>query len=144
MAQWPVEKHAVLITVFGKSARAGELRVRLWPAKERTLRVLKGLMGCWGLGILALFIPIAHFVLVPALFLGGIVIAFRWSGEKSTFIEACGPCPECGGLQKFKLRGKFLLPKEASCPSCGGRVIFRPSTETTEAGGEETLAGTSA
>ena len=144
MAQWPVEKHAIFITAFGKGAQAGELRVRLWPAKERTLRVLKGLLGCWALGSLALFIPIAHFVLVPGFFFGGIVIAFRWSGQKSTFIEACGPCPECGDSQRFKVRGKFLLPKEASCPSCGGRVIFRPSTESTEAGGEEPLAGTSA
>ena len=61
--------------------------------------------------------------LVPAFFIGGIVLLARRSREGRTFEEGRGPCPACGAEQTFRLRGRFALPKETACPACRARVV---------------------
>ena len=113
----------VRIASFGREAREGIVRARLWHPPERVARALKGWLGCWSLAAITLFIPVAHLVLVPGFFIGGIVLGARWSRETRSFVEARGPCPGCGEAQTFRLRGKYVLPKETSCPACRARVL---------------------
>lgn len=125
MSATPIEDHAVLVTVFGKPARDGVARVRVWPPRARALRVARGLGACWVLAVPALFVPVAHFVLVPGLVIGGVVLALRWSGQTRTFAQVDGVCPSCGQEAGFSVRGKFKLPRETNCGSCGARVILK-------------------
>lgn len=116
----------VRIASFGREAREGMVRVRVRHPSERVARALKGWLGCWALSAITLFIPIAHFVLVPGFFVAGIVLGVRWSRETRSFVQAHGPCPGCGAQQTFRLRGKYALPKETSCPACRARVFLQP------------------
>jgi len=121
-----IEQHPVAVTAFGKASREGLARVRFWPTGERAIRVAKGLGACWGLALVTLFIPLAHFVLVPGFLIGGLVIAARWSGQTRTYVDVRGHCPACEEETGFKVRGKFLLPKETNCQACHARVILTP------------------
>jgi DNA-directed RNA polymerase subunit RPC12/RpoP len=121
------EDHPITLAAFGRAETSGVLRVRLWPPRDRALRVLKGLLACWALAGLTVFIPIAHFVLVPGFFLGGIFLAARWSRQARTPVVAHGACPACGDAARFEVRGRFERNKEAGCPACGGRVMLKPS-----------------
>jgi hypothetical protein len=76
-----------------------------------------------GLGLaaalIALPIPLVHFVLVPgSLLLGGILGAMRLS-QRQIFRSAEGACPFCGTRQTLGLAGKtFRLPRRIHCGSC--------------------------
>jgi len=113
----------VRITAFGREARDGIARVRVWSPPERLARTLVGWLGCWALAAITLFIPVAHIIAVPAFFIGGIVLLARRSREGRTFVEGRGSCPACGAEQTFRLRGRFALPKETACPTCRARVV---------------------
>jgi hypothetical protein len=115
------------ITAFGREARDGVVRVRAWRPAERVARTLAGWLGCWALAAITLFIPVAHILLVPGFFIAGIVLLLRRSREDRSFVEGRGPCPVCGADQTFRLRGKFVLPKETFCPACRARLILEPS-----------------
>jgi hypothetical protein len=119
------EDHPITLTAFGKAETSGVLRVRLWPPRDRALRVLKGLLACWALAALTLFIPVAHFFLVPGFFLGGIFLGARWSRQARTPVLASGACPACGDVARFEVRGRFERHKEAGCPACGARVMLK-------------------
>jgi hypothetical protein len=98
--------------------------VRFWPTGERAIRVSKGLGACWGLALVTLFIPVAHFFLVPGFLISGLVIAARWSGQTRTYVDVRARCPACEQESDFKVQGKFLLPKETNCQACRARVIL--------------------
>ena len=112
------------VTAFGREAREAVVRVRAWSPPERVARALAGWLGCWLLAAITLFIPVAHILLVPAFLIGGVVLLVRWSREDRSFVEGHGPCPACGAEQRFRLRGKVVLPKDTFCPGCRARVFI--------------------
>ena len=113
----------IRITAFGREAREAVVRVRAWTPAERLARTLGGWLGCWALAAVTLFIPVAHVLLVPGFFIAGIVVLVRRFGEDRSFVDGRGACPACGADQVFRLRGRFVLPKETSCPACRARVL---------------------
>ncbi len=125
MSEPSIEQHRVAVTAFGKASREGVARVRFWPTGGRAIRVAKGLGACWGFALITLFIPLAHFILVPGFLIGGLVIAVRWSGQTRTYVDVRGRCPVCEQESGFKVRGEFLLAKETTCQACGARVILK-------------------
>jgi hypothetical protein len=119
------EEEPVSVTAFGEKEQAGILRIRVWSAPERAVRTAKALLGCWILAALSLFIPVAHFFLVPGFFVAGIVLAVRRAGEGRTLVQVRGACPRCGRDEPLGLRGKAIFPKEIQCPGCGARLALR-------------------
>src|SRR5690242_15102508 len=85
------------VTVFGKSDKfkEGFVRIQEWDKKARILRALKSLGLCWGLAIVSILIPIAHFVLVPGFLVAGPILAFFVFTAKSTILGGDSTCPEC-------------------------------------------------
>jgi hypothetical protein len=65
--------------------------------RDRVRRALLGLAACWGAAVAAVFLPVLHFVLVPALLIAGPLLAFARLGERRTITGITGPCPACGG-----------------------------------------------
>jgi len=141
MAAPYIEDRPVALTLFGRPSSPGVARVRLWGRGERLARAAKGLGACWALAVATAFIPVAHFFLVPGFLLGGIGVAWRWSGQAATFEGARGACPACGRDGQYKARGMFRLPKETSCGGCGGRVILAEPGAGMEPGGATEDAG---
>ncbi len=105
---------------FGAPSRAATVLV-----ERLTLRRRLGRAGtAAGLGLaaalIALPIPLVHFILVPgSLLIGGLLAAHRL-GQREIFHSAEGPCPFCGAVQRLGLAGKtFRLPRRLHCSSCG-------------------------
>lgn len=74
--------------------------------------------------VIALPIPIVHFMLVP----GGLLLAFILGGirlgQSKIFNGVEGRCPFCGTEQEFPVLGRFRLPREVHCGSCRRRLVL--------------------
>lgn len=74
--------------------------------------------------VIAIPIPIVHFMLVP----GGLLLAFILGGirlgQSKIFNGVEGRCPFCGTEQEFPVLGRFRLPREVHCGSCRRRLVL--------------------
>jgi hypothetical protein len=93
------------------------LLVATFNRPARTRRALKGLGGFWGAMVVSIFIPIAHFVLVPTFFFVGIWQFLRRLRTRELVKGAHGRCPDCGAEQDFELLSR-RLPQSVTCGTC--------------------------
>ena len=111
---------AVSLTAFGFDPRPATAVVIEQSTGERVARVFTGLAMFWALALGGLFIPVAHFVLVPVFLTAGIIMAVKRSREDRRLAEVRGPCPRCGAQQTFKAGGRFESGRSLDCPACHG------------------------
>lgn len=104
------------------AARSGEsvgiqLQMMEWSEKERTHRAIRvGLIG-GGLTLVSLFLPIAHFILVP---LGIILTPFfarRAYAQKVVYPTQSIVCPKCGATVQWPLSFE-VSDRELLCEKC--------------------------
>jgi hypothetical protein len=114
------------LRVHGFGAPPGSARAEiaeLAPA-ERAKRAAVAFGAFVAVAIIALPIPIVHFVVVP----GGLLLALVMGGlrlrEAAVFRDVSGRCPFCGTEQHFPLFGRFRLPKDVHCASCGRKLTL--------------------
>jgi hypothetical protein len=110
----------ISLSAFGCEPRPATATVVEQTTAERVVRVFAGLGMFWGLALLGLFIPLAHFILVPAFLTAGLVMAVKRSREERRLLEVRGACPRCGAQQTFKAGGRFVTGRSLDCPACHG------------------------
>ncbi len=115
------------LTAFGYEPSPVTAVVVVQPPGTRFARVLGGLGMFWGLGLVSVFIPIAHFVLVPTFVLGGIAMAIVRAREDRRLILLQGACPRCGAAQEFRPGGRFADGRSFDCPKCHGTLTLAVS-----------------
>jgi hypothetical protein len=113
---------AATLTVFGAAPTPAVARLLTQTARDRALRVLAALGIFWGLAIPAVFMPVAHFILVPTLLLTGIAVAALRAREGVRLLGARGRCPRCGAETEFPGSGRFRSPHALDCPRCHTRL----------------------
>lgn len=87
--------------------------------RERTVRAAQGWVLCWGAAIVAVFIPLLHFVLVPALLIAGPLVArARWQ-ERATVRGLRAKCPGCEAEIQTALNSSATAEIALRCPACG-------------------------
>jgi len=91
---------------------------------QRLGRTLAGLGMFWALALGGLFIPVAHFVLVPAFVVAGIIVAVKRAREDRRLVLLRGVCPRCGAAQEFKPGGRFASGRSVDCPKCHGTLTL--------------------
>lgn len=101
----------------GKTA-AGELYTSHYGPGERSRRALLRLALLWVLAGVSLFIPLAHFVLVPGFLIAGPVLAVMVYRSERARERVEGRCPACGEEITIKLEARDTLPKWVYCPDC--------------------------
>jgi hypothetical protein len=101
----------------GSPTVAAPLTVRFDRAR-RLRRALAALLGFWGAMVVSVFIPIAHFVLVPSLFLAGIYQFVRRLKVGEQVRGVHGVCPDCGTEQDFELGTRLAPPQAIQCRGC--------------------------
>ncbi len=112
------------LTAFGFPPQpATAVIVEQTPA-QRFGRVASGLGLFWALALGGLFIPVAHFVLVPTFLVGGIIAAVVRAREDRRLILLRGSCPRCGASQELKPGGRFANGRSLNCPKCHGNVTL--------------------
>lgn len=86
--------------------------------RDRARRAVLGLASCWGSAILAVFLPVLHFILVPSLIVAGPLVAISQLRQHVTILDVEGPCPACGATIREKLMSDARMPMELRCDSC--------------------------
>ena len=106
-------------------AAAATVRVRGHDRRDRVRRALLGLGACWGAAVLAVFLPLLHFVLVPALVVAGPLVALSQLRQHVTIVDVEGPCPACGAAIREKLDRDARAPIELRCEQCRRALTLR-------------------
>jgi hypothetical protein len=102
----------------GEKVNDATLHVIEFDQSDSTKRALKRLGLFWLLAVLSVPIIFAHWVLVPAFFIAGPVMAVLAYKTKSVNDKASGVCPECAEHVEVKFEARDTLPKWTYCPSC--------------------------
>lgn len=110
------------LTVFGAPPSPATLGIeRLGPGR-RAARALGVLAACWAGAAVAVFIPVAHLVLVPALAVAGVVLAALRLRERERLVSVRGVCPRCQREQAFVVSGGMGRSPAVDCPGCLNRL----------------------
>ncbi len=93
----------------------GTLNFIVYSKQQRMARGLAALGICWGLAAVTLFIPIAHFVLVPGFLIAGPVAGFMRYRLAETLEEVTGECPTCHEQVTIPVEANDRFPKWTYC-----------------------------
>lgn len=108
----------VTLTVFGASPVPAVAVVQRRSFATRLGRAGLGLAIAWLLAFPAVFLPVLHFVLVPGLLIGGVVLAAMRLREDRTLARVEGTCPRCRATLDTAPGGRFRLPRSVQCVQC--------------------------
>ena len=126
-------QHTTMNIVLRSATKASDGKVDLVavPQREAVKRGLIGWLGCWGLAVVTLPIPLVHFVAPPLLILLGPLIGFvvyRLYHGAVDISQGGGLCPDCGTEVVIGPRPEHW-PLHLVCTVCESRLILRPSPE---------------
>ena len=122
------------LTVFGAPPTRATVTVDLQSVGRRAARAVAALAACWALAVVAVFIPLAHFVLVPGLFVTGLWLATNRAREDWRLVGVRGVCPRCGLAQEFQPGGRLRGKRTVDCPNCRNRLVLELSPPAAGAG----------
>jgi hypothetical protein len=105
--------------VCSRARTVGEVRLQSWSPSGRWARAAKTLAVLWGLAIVSVLVPVAHFLLVPGLLVAGPIVAFRIAHERSMVLGGEGLCPACGKVVSIS-RCADEWPLTDMCQHCQG------------------------
>lgn len=93
----PTHTGSYSVRIFSSDNKesTGTVHVQEYNPTERLMRALKLLGMFWGAAIVSICIPLAHFVLVPLFFIGGIVAFLFTYSLKNIVTGGTGTCPAC-------------------------------------------------
>jgi hypothetical protein len=111
------------LTIFGAAPTQATVVVRSVSAGRRLAQAVGSLAICWGAAVVAVFIPLAHFFLVPGLAIAGVVWAVLRLREPRQLVRVHGICPRCGRAEDFVPSGRLRRQPTAQCPSCFNRLV---------------------
>jgi hypothetical protein len=107
----------------------GTVTIHAFTRDQRWQQALRGIGTWWGHALLALFIPVAHFVLVPSCLLFGAWQFFHRIGTSERATDARGTCPDCGREQSFEVAARWRVPQAVTCRYCDrGLQLSLPTT----------------
>jgi len=101
----------------GKPTR-GTVTIHAFDREQRVRRAFVGLGKWWGVALLCVFIPVAHFVLVPSFLAYGLWQFFQRLGTAELATDARGTCPDCGAEQLLDLAPRWRAPQPVTCRQC--------------------------
>lgn len=116
---------SIKISYEGYESTQGEITWEERDKKTLTLKASKIWIGSWVLGGLSVFLPIAHFFLVPLFIIGGPIMALVISSQKKILLGGKGICPAC---QKDLVieKGNLKWPLEELCNGCWRKSKLEP------------------
>jgi hypothetical protein len=106
------------LSVFGAPPQPVEVTIVTLGPGRRLSRAAAALGICWGLAFPAVFLPVAHFVLVPGLLIAGPVLAVMQLRQRRRVVRIHGTCPRCGVTQDFAPGGALRPRRTVDCPHC--------------------------
>jgi hypothetical protein len=96
----------------------GQVTIQIFDRAARVQRALAALGKWWGIAVLSVFIPVAHFILVPSFLAYGAWQFFQRFGTAELATNARGTCPDCGAEQELDLAPRWRVPQPVTCRQC--------------------------
>ncbi len=118
---------------FGAPATSARVELSVLTPAERVKRAAVAFGIFLLVAVIAIPIPLVHFVLVPAALVLGIGFAAARLRQSEIFRRVEGRCPFCATEQTFTVMGRFRLPKTLHCAHCQRRLVLttaRPHSPT--------------
>lgn len=89
----------------------GRVTIHVFDGAARLKRALGALGKWWGIAAVSVFIPVAHFILVPSFLAYGGWRFFQRLGTAELATDARGTCPDCGAEQALDLAPRWRAPQ---------------------------------
>lgn len=118
--QTPPEKARL---IGGEHQESACVYVKQWSRRERLVRALRTLGIWWFAALLAVPVPIFHFIAVPLLLFVGICAAFMVYRRTSTVLGGYGRCPFCTESIEITTKPE-RWPLEEICTHCSKLVTI--------------------
>lgn len=113
----------VPLTGFGCAPAQATVVVALLTLRERLARSARVVGAGMVAALIALPIPVVHFVFVPGAVLTGLTLGILRVRQREIFESAEAACPYCGTAQRLGLAGRaFRLPRVVHCHNCGRQL----------------------
>ena len=106
------------VTGYGGGRTTATVTLESFDRPPRVRRALQGIATWWAAALGSVFIPVAHFVLVPSLALFGVYTFFERLGAAQVVVAAHGVCPDCGKEQTLDVSGRWTVPRDIACRYC--------------------------
>ncbi len=117
-----------LLTGYGGDSTPGVATVTTFDRAEGIRRAVKGLAVAWGAAVVSIFIPVAHFLLVPGFALAGVFVFTKRIRMREVAESIHGTCPNCGHEQDFNPSGDWHLPMHLTCANCSRLLTASPKS----------------
>ncbi len=120
----PMQTTTIRVLISSSSGKHCDAAVAVEElnASDRMRRSIKCLGMCWGGAIVAVFLPILHFILVPLLLIAGPCWAYYVYQQEQRLAGGQGTCPDCNASLKIE-RGAAKWPLDEICTAC--RTMLR-------------------
>jgi hypothetical protein len=116
-----IQEQSIQIRYADNTPTMGQVKIELLDPQQRLRTCLKLWGLCWGGALAAIFIPLAHFVLVPSLLLVGPILGlYKWKQEQR-LLGGAGVCPACQAEVHIE-KGAVKWPITELCTSCSRNV----------------------
>lgn len=106
----------------GRPDAEAMVTIRKRDRGQRLAGVAKVWAISWLAAIAAVFLPVLHFVLVPALLIGGPLYALSLGREHSTLLHVEGACPACGAAVVDAQQRRAAERVSLRCDGCGRAI----------------------
>ncbi len=112
------------------NTETAEMHITAFSVPEQKTRAIKALLKFWLIAAVCVLIPIAHFLLVPGFFIGGIIVASRRWKTDAEGEDARGCCPACHNQITISLEKDAELPQWHDCPECSDPLQLQAVTSS--------------
>ena len=113
---------------FGAPPARALAHLEILNRRERLKRAALILGAGVTAALIALPIPLVHFVFVPGALLTGVTLAILRLRQGEVFRDVSASCPFCGKEQRFTVMGRFKLPRNLHCESCHHGLVLEAAT----------------
>ena len=114
-----------VLTGYSENVTTGVALVTSFDRAGRTARAWKGLAAAWTAALASVFIPVAHFLLVPGFAIAGIVVFTSRIRTTEVTRSMRGTCPHCALGQDFGPAGRWNPPHRVTCQGCNRSLTMR-------------------
>jgi hypothetical protein len=116
------------LRAYGAQPTAARVELDILTPADRLKRAATILGISLIAAVIALPVPLVHFVFVPGVLVAGIVLSIVRLRQGEIFRSASGRCPYCATEQRFTVMGRFRLPKKLHCEACHRQLVLEGST----------------
>ena len=117
-----------VLLCYEEKTSLGSINIISWSKSQRSKRCVLFWTASWVAALIAVFIPLAHFFLVPAFFILGPVLGLRQLQITKQITGGTASCPACASDLKIE-KCSYKWPLEELCTNCRRNITIEPASK---------------